>query len=99
MNARHAKLNEWVKENTAWCRPDAVIWCDGSKEEYDRLMKQMVAGGMAIPLAKRPNSFLFRSQPSDVARIEVAHLYQHGPTGTMPVRPTTGSIRESSRRR
>ncbi len=67
---RHAKLNNWVNEIAGLCRPDAVYWCDGSREEYDRLMKQMVASGMATPLAKRPNSFLFRSQPSDMARIE-----------------------------
>ena len=66
----HAKLNNWVNEIAGLCRPDAVYWCDGSREEYDRLMKQMVASGMATPLAKRPNSFLFRSQPSDAARIE-----------------------------
>ena len=70
MTVQNAKLNDWVKETAALCRPDAVSWCDGSSEEYDRLMGQMVASGMAIPLAKRPNSFLFRSQPSDVARIE-----------------------------
>ncbi len=70
MIVQNAKLNEWVKETAAWCRPDAVIWCDGSPEEYDRLMNQMVAAGMAIPLARRPRSVLFRSQPSDVARIE-----------------------------
>ncbi|MBE0558391.1 MAG: phosphoenolpyruvate carboxykinase (GTP), partial [Proteobacteria bacterium] len=70
MTVQNAKLDEWVKENIAWCRPDAVVWCDGSREEYDRLMSQMVAGGMAIPLVRRPQSFLFRSQPSDVARIE-----------------------------
>ncbi|MHB9098242.1 MAG: phosphoenolpyruvate carboxykinase (GTP) [Syntrophales bacterium] len=70
MTVQNAKLNDWIKETAALCRPDAVYWCDGSREEYDRLMGQMVASGMAIPLAKRPNSFLFRSQPSDVARIE-----------------------------
>ena len=70
MTVRHVKLNNWVGEIAGLCRPDAVYWCDGSREEYDRLMKQMVASGMATPLAKRPNSFLFRSQPSDVARIE-----------------------------
>ncbi len=70
MNVQHKKLNEWVGEVTAMCRPQSVYWCDGSNEEYDRLMQQMVAGGMAIPLLKRPNSFLFRSQPSDVARVE-----------------------------
>jgi len=70
MNVRNAKLNQWVKEVVAMCRPDAVYWCDGSRREYDRLMQQMVKAGMAVPLAKRPNSFLFRSEPSDVARVE-----------------------------
>jgi phosphoenolpyruvate carboxykinase (GTP) len=70
MTEGNAKLYEWIKETVAMCRPDVVFWCDGSPEEYDRLMTQMVAGGMAIPLAKRSNSVLFRSQPSDVARIE-----------------------------
>ncbi|MCE5264919.1 MAG: phosphoenolpyruvate carboxykinase (GTP) [Deltaproteobacteria bacterium] len=70
MTVQNAKLNQWVKEVADMCRPDAVYWCDGSKEEYDRLMGQMVAAGMATPLAKRPNSFLFRSDPSDVARVE-----------------------------
>jgi phosphoenolpyruvate carboxykinase (GTP) len=70
MSSQHAKLNEWVAQTAELCRPDAVYWCDGSRGEYDRLMGQMVVSGMAIPLARRPNSFLFRSQPSDVARIE-----------------------------
>lgn len=52
------------------CEPDAIYWCDGSKREYDSLMAQMVAEGRAIPLKKRHNSFLFRSDPSDVARAE-----------------------------
>ncbi len=52
------------------CRPGQIHWCDGSREEYDRLMAAMVQSGTAVPLAKRPNSFLFRSDPSDVARIE-----------------------------
>ncbi|HQP31425.1 MAG TPA: phosphoenolpyruvate carboxykinase (GTP) [Deltaproteobacteria bacterium] len=70
MITKHAALKRWVDEMTQWCRPDAVHWCDGSRKEYDRLMKQMVASGAATPLAKRPNSVLFRSQPSDVARVE-----------------------------
>ncbi len=70
MTVQHAKLNGWVKEVADMCRPESVHWCDGSQEEYDRLMKQMVAGGMATPLAGRPNSFLFRSDSSDVARLE-----------------------------
>ncbi|MHB8769441.1 MAG: phosphoenolpyruvate carboxykinase (GTP) [Syntrophales bacterium] len=70
MAVQHAKLKEWVDGTAAWCRPEAVVWCDGSPGEYDRLMNRMVSTGMAIPLKKRPQSFLFRSQPSDVARIE-----------------------------
>ena len=52
------------------CKPDLVYWCNGTKNEYDLLMNQMVRSGMATPLKKRPNSFLFRSDPSDVARVE-----------------------------
>jgi phosphoenolpyruvate carboxykinase (GTP) len=70
MRVQNTKLDQWVEEVTAMCRPAVVYWCDGSRQEYDRLMNQMVASGMAIPLAKRLHSFLFRSQPSDVARIE-----------------------------
>jgi len=64
------KLLAWVDEVAKMCRPDRVVWCDGSKAEYDSLMQKMVACGMATPLAKKPNSFLFRSHPSDVARVE-----------------------------
>lgn len=66
---KHQKLLAWVNETVAMCKPDKVHWCDGSKAEYDQLMGEMVASGMAIPL-KRENSFLFRSDPSDVARVE-----------------------------
>ncbi len=70
MIVKHNALNQWVKEITDLCQPDSICWCDGSQAEYDRLMKQMVEDGMATPLKKRPNSFLFRSEPSDVARVE-----------------------------
>ena len=66
----HDGLRRWVDESAALCQPDHVHWCDGTKEEYDRLMALAVARGSAIPLRKRPNSFLFRSHPSDVARVE-----------------------------
>jgi phosphoenolpyruvate carboxykinase (GTP) len=66
----NTKLNQWVQECATLCQPDSVYWCDGSTAEYDRLMAQMVAGGAAIPISSRPNSVLFRSDPSDVARVE-----------------------------
>ncbi len=64
------RLLAWVDEASKMTQPDHIVWCDGSKAEYDALIKITVDGGMATPLAKRPNSFLFRSDPSDVARIE-----------------------------
>lgn len=66
----HKKLLVWVDEVAGMCKPDDIYWCDGSQSEYDRLMAQMVASGATTPVAKRRNSFLFRSQPSDVARVE-----------------------------
>jgi phosphoenolpyruvate carboxykinase (GTP) len=66
----NTKLNQWVQECATLCQPDSVCWCDGSTAEYNRLMQQMVASGGAIPVKNRSNSFLFRSDPSDVARVE-----------------------------
>jgi phosphoenolpyruvate carboxykinase (GTP) len=70
VTCRHEGLTRWVEEVAAMCRPKEIYWCNGSREEYDRFMDEMVKSGTATPLKKRPNSFSFRSDPSDVARIE-----------------------------
>ncbi|MCL5022961.1 MAG: phosphoenolpyruvate carboxykinase (GTP) [Nitrospirae bacterium] len=67
---KNRKLGDWIAEVAAMCRPDSVYVCDGSKEEYDRMIGKLIAGGSATPLRKRAGSYLFRSDPSDVARVE-----------------------------
>ena len=65
-------LLEWVDTWAEVLTPESIYWCDGSHEEYERFTHSMVEQGTLIPLndAKRPNSFLARSDPGDVARVE-----------------------------
>lgn len=68
----HAKLNAWIEEIKALVEPDSVVLCDGSKAQYDKLMQEQVDCGMATKLneEKLPGCYLFRSDASDVARVE-----------------------------
>jgi phosphoenolpyruvate carboxykinase (GTP) len=69
---KNKRLLAWVQEVAELTTPDRIEWCDGSDAEWDRLTQELVAGGTLTPLnsEKRPNSFLARSHPSDVARVE-----------------------------
>jgi len=69
---RHRKLRAWVADMAHLTKPDRVVWCDGSQAEYDRLCADLVAGGTFIRLNEklRPGSYLARSNPTDVARME-----------------------------
>ncbi len=69
---QHQRLRQWISEIVALCEPSQVHFCDGTQAEYDMLCNQMVETGTFIRLNPklRPNSFLARSDPSDVARVE-----------------------------
>ncbi|HYL24650.1 MAG TPA: phosphoenolpyruvate carboxykinase (GTP) [Burkholderiales bacterium] len=69
---RHQELRQWVADLARRTKPANVVWCDGSQAEYERLCEELLAKGTFIQLnpALRPKSFLARSHPSDVARME-----------------------------
>ena len=68
----NTKLKTWVEDWATICKPNKIYWCDGTEEENQRLLNLMVSTGMAVKLneKKRPNSYYFQSDPSDVARVE-----------------------------
>ncbi|MGE5175477.1 MAG: phosphoenolpyruvate carboxykinase (GTP) [Hyphomicrobiales bacterium] len=69
---KNRALLDWVRDMVKMCQPDQVVWCDGSKEEKQRMTEVAVQAGILIPLnqKKRPGCYLHRSNPNDVARVE-----------------------------
>ena len=72
MNLKNKKLQAWIDEIVEMCKPDKVYLCDGSEEENERLLSELVESGAAVKLnqEKLPGCYLFRSDASDVARVE-----------------------------
>ena len=67
---KHQRLLAWVREVADLTRPDEIVWCDGSDEEWDRLTNKLVDAGTLVRLRAKPNSFWCASDPGDVARVE-----------------------------
>ncbi len=66
-------VKQWVDDVAKLTKPDQVYWCTGSEEEYQNLASQMVKDGSFFKLNPKtyPNSYLHRSDPSDVARLNI----------------------------
>ena len=106
----HERLARWVEEIATLARPDRVVWCDGSQREYDALCDLLVAQGTMVRLdpVKRPRSFLARSTPDDVARVESRTFIcsqrevDAGPTNNWrapgPMRETLGGLFDGAMR-
>jgi phosphoenolpyruvate carboxykinase (GTP) len=69
---RHSALRQWVSEMARLTKPSRIVWCDGSQAEYESLCAELVKAGSLIKLNEvlRPGSYLARSHPADVARME-----------------------------
>lgn len=67
---KHPQLIKWIEDQVRLCQPDKIHLCDGSEEEFNKLTSDMEKSGVLTRLKKRPNSFLARSDPGDVARVE-----------------------------
>lgn len=70
MEINHPKLKAWIEAIEGLCQPDAIYYCDGSKEEHDAVCQELVDKKVFVKLAKRPGSYWCRSDPGDVARVE-----------------------------
>ena len=72
MSTSNTELQSWVKEVSEMTKPDNIYWCNGSKEEYEEFIQQMLGTGDLMQLNEEtfPNCYLHRSDPSDVARVE-----------------------------
>ena len=67
----NAGLLSWVREGADVTTPDRIVWCDGSEEEWERVTPRLVEAGTFVRLTAKPNSFWARTDPGDVARVEV----------------------------
>ena len=91
---RNKELLNWVADVRSMVKPDKIVWCDGSKAEYAAMIKMAVDANAAIPLKKRPNSYLSAAIPVMWRVLRTAPISPREP-GKKPARPTTGSTRSN----